>query len=267
MNEPSTRGAAPATSDAGGDNGGDNGGGDPRRIEHAMCREFAASVAHDLNNTILPVLLLAELTRDDLPTGEKLRTHMEKILSAAERSRAYLDRVGEFGRSWDLERRSVALAAVFDKAVERLRSVLPPAVRLQVEITGGDGRMSADVAKIGDVVVELGTNAIEAFDGAAGSIEFQASEMRIEAGDTTAPQGLAAGRYAKFLVRDDGPGMSPEAVRNAFGPFVTGKAGRDARGLGLAIAYGIVSGHAGAIVLGGAVGEGTRAEMYLPMID
>ena len=259
MNEPSTPGAAAANSD--------DGGGDRRLIAHAACREFAASVAHDLNNLLLPVLLLAELTKDNLPAGDALRTNMDKILSAAERSRGYLDRVGEFARSRDLERRTMALAAVVENAIDRLRSALPPTVRLRVEKAGGDGRMSADAGKIGTAIVELGTNAIEALEGAAGTIEFQASETRIEAGDTAAPPGLAAGRYARILVRDDGRGMSREMLTKAFDPFFTGKSDRDGRGLGLAIAYGIVSGHAGAIMLSSAVGEGTRAELYLPMTE
>lgn len=259
MKEPSKRGADFASSD--------DGVGDRRLIAHAACHEFAASLTHDLNNILLPVLLLAELARDNLPAGDALRTNMEKILSAAERSSAYLDRVGEFARSRDLERRAVALAAVVENAVERLRSVLPPTVRLRVETAEGDGRMLADAGKIGTAIVELGTNAAEAFEGAAGTIEFQASETRIEAGDTAAPPGLAAGRYAKILVRDDGPGMSRKALMNAFDPFFTGKADRDGRGLGLAIAHGVVSGHAGTIVLRSVVGEGTRAELYLPMIE
>ncbi len=259
MKEASTRGAAPADNDDGGD--------DRRLLEHAVCREFAASVAHEINNSLLPVVLLAELTRDDLPAGDALRTNMDRILNAAERARDYLDRVRDFGRSQDLERRAVALAMVVENAIGRLRSALPPTVELQVEIAESDGRISADADKIADVIVELGTNAVEAFDGAAGTIEFEASETRIEAGDSNAPSALTAGRYAKFLLRDNGPGMPPEAITSAFDPFFTSKADRGGRGLGLAIAYGVVSGHAGAIVLSSAAGEGTRVELYLPMIE
>ncbi len=259
MKEASTRGAAPAD--------GEDGGDDRRMHEHAACRELAASVAHELNNSLLPVVLLAELTRDDLPAGDALRTNMSRILDAAEQARVYLDRIREFGRSQDLERRPVALAMVVEKSIGRLRSALPPTVELRLEIAGGDGRILADADKIADVIVELGSNAVEAFDGAAGSIEFEAGETRIEAGDGNAPPALTAGRYARFLVRDNGPGMAPEAIARAFDPFFAGKAERGARGLGLAIAYGVVSGHAGAIVLGGSAGEGTRVELYLPMIE
>lgn len=246
---------------------GDEGGGGRRLTEHAACREFGASIAHDLNNLLLPILLLAELTRDELPPGGTLRTNMDKILTAADRSRVYLDRIREFGQSPELERHSVAFTIVVENALAKLRSALPPAVQLREDITESDGRMSADANKIADVVVELGTNAIEAFDGAAGTIEFKASETLIKPGDADAPSGLAAGRYARLQMRDDGPGMSPEAAANALGPFFTSKSDREGRGLGLAIAYGVVSGHGGAILLGSSAAEGTRVEVYLPMIE
>ena len=64
-------------------------------------------------------------------------------------------------------------------------------------------------------------------------------------------------------IADSGPGMSEDVRGRAFEPFFTTKGVRRL-GLGLAVAYGLVSGHGGDIALESAEGRGTTVVFWVP---
>jgi CheY-like chemotaxis protein len=74
---------------------------------------------------------------------------------------------------------------------------------------------------------------------------------------------LAAGIYVCVEVTDSGPGIAPAILPRVFEPFYTTK-GKEHRGLGLALVYGIVTNHGGGVALASQPGEGACARIYLP---
>jgi CheY-like chemotaxis protein len=68
---------------------------------------------------------------------------------------------------------------------------------------------------------------------------------------------------AVVSVGDSGPGMSEDVRGRAFEPFFTTKGVRRL-GLGLAVAYGLVSGHGGDITLESSEGRGTTVVFWVP---
>jgi CheY-like chemotaxis protein len=101
-------------------------------------------------------------------------------------------------------------------------------------------------------------NAVQAMP-AGGIVEVQADNYSLPP-DT--PLALPAGRYVRIVVRDGGDGIPPEVLPNVFDPYFTTKA--HGRGLGLAVAYAVLTKHAGAITLESTVGAGTTATLYVP---
>lgn len=65
-------------------------------------------------------------------------------------------------------------------------------------------------------------------------------------------------------VRDNGCGMSPEALSQVFDPFFTTKPPGEGTGLGLAISHGIVIDHGGRIEVESQLGEGSCFRVILP---
>ena len=65
---------------------------------------------------------------------------------------------------------------------------------------------------------------------------------------------------------DNGNGMSPEVLKQAFNPFFTMKPVGSGTGVGLSIAERIVRRHGGKITLSSIEGEGTTAMMILPVV-
>jgi two-component system, cell cycle sensor histidine kinase and response regulator CckA len=74
---------------------------------------------------------------------------------------------------------------------------------------------------------------------------------------------LAAGTYVCVEITDTGHGIEAEVLPRIFEPFFTTK-GKPHRGLGLALAYGIVSNHGGGLAVSGQPGAGASVRIYLP---
>ena len=77
---------------------------------------------------------------------------------------------------------------------------------------------------------------------------------------TTAP----AGRFARLLISDNGPGFPVELLSRIFEPYVTTKA--RGTGLGLPIVKKIVEEHMGIIEIGNAPEGGARIDIRLPLV-
>jgi signal transduction histidine kinase len=78
---------------------------------------------------------------------------------------------------------------------------------------------------------------------------------------------LMPGFYARITVRDTGKGMSESEKGKIFEPFFTTKEVGRGTGLGLAMVYGIITQHKGAIECESRPDEGTIFRIYLPMIE
>ena len=68
-------------------------------------------------------------------------------------------------------------------------------------------------------------------------------------------------------VKDDGCGMDEATRQHIFEPFFTTKPVGQGTGLGLAVAHGIVEAHHGAITVTTAPGQGSRFDVYLPLVE
>jgi signal transduction histidine kinase len=77
------------------------------------------------------------------------------------------------------------------------------------------------------------------------------------------PLGGEQGAVA-VTVADTGVGIAPEALPHIFEPFFSTKTDATGAGLGLAVVYGIVQRHGGAIEVDSQPGRGARFRMVLP---
>jgi two-component system NtrC family sensor kinase len=75
------------------------------------------------------------------------------------------------------------------------------------------------------------------------------------------------GAHVVVMVQDTGPGISSEIMPRIFEPFFTTKEIGKGTGLGLAVCYGILTEHGGALDVQSTVGVGTTFTITLPAVN
>ena len=115
-----------------------------------------------------------------------------------------------------------------------------------------------DKSQLGQLVDNLTINAFQSMPG-GGTIEVAAHNVLLTAGEHLS---LAAGKYVKLSIKDQGTGIPKELLSRIFDPYYTTKP--SGHGLGLAICYSIASRHGGGLEVESEPGKGSTFHLYLP---
>lgn len=229
---------------------------------------LAGGVAHDFNNILAAILGNADLARQDLPPGAPARESLHEISAAARRGRELVRQVLAFSRQQPMQRKPVCVGDILAESCSLLRAATPSQVQLVQSFATGTPDIQADPTQIGQVLLNLGTNAVHALKGQPGRIEFRVDT--VPPGDPSLPaelvrSGAVRGVGAvRVMVSDDGCGMDAATRNRIFEPFFTTKAVGSGTGLGLPVVLGIVQAHGGAIQVDSVPGEGTTFMLYFP---
>ena len=225
---------------------------------------LAGGVAHDLNNMLMAIIGYTEGLARSLPAHDQRRRDTAEILVSAERSAALTRRLLAFARREMTRPALLDLNAVVSALAPTLRSLLGPAVTLEVRRAPQLRRVRVDQSQLEQVLVDLALNGRDAMPR-GGRLTVETVERHLDEATLRARHpgaDIAPGDYVILTVRDTGVGMSREVLDRAFEPFFTTKA--MGQGLGLAAAYGAVKQNGGYIWASSEVGQGASFDIYLP---
>ena len=183
--------------------------------------ELAAGAGHEINNPLAVISGNAQRlirTEQDADRGETLRS----IVRQTQRIAGILRDLMQFARP--VKPAPGRFAAV--ELMTAVRNDLDPVaaergVTLELASAPADVWLDADFVQLRHVVAALVRNGVEA--------AVKGGWVRL--GCET------AGKLARFVVEDSGPGLEPGAVEHAFDPFYCGRAAGRGRGLGLPTAW------------------------------
>jgi putative PEP-CTERM system histidine kinase len=211
-------------------------------------------VLHDIKNEVSGLSLVVDNARRHLADPEFQRDAMKVVERTVSNLKDLMAHVSGVGRP-----------PVFQPGPCRVRELLDDSVAAAGLALAGDGGIRLTMSYHGDdivnvdggqltrVLVNLLTNAREALSG-SGDIELGAVVER---------DGPGVASRLVLSVRDNGPGMTPEFVRDSlFRPFATTKAA--GLGIGLMQCRGIIEGHGGSIAVDSRPGRGTMFEVRVP---
>ncbi len=212
---------------------------------------LAAGVAHEVNTPLAVITSNAQLLMRQMdPEDPRTRT-LDKIVTQAFRASEIANNLLKFSRvgggefsDLDVNRvisESLSLVEPMLKAAKitvssQLKSLLPP-------VYGNAGKLQ-------QVFMNLIMNARDAMPRGGEltiSTETENSAVQVE-------------------VSDNGVGIPADQLNKIFDPFFTTKGTSRGTGLGLAVTYGIIREHSGAIQVDSVVGRGTTFRLEFPAV-
>ena len=223
---------------------------------------LTGGVAHDFGNLLMAVLSSLDLLRQRLPNADPAVARLiDNAKEDAQRGVALTQRMLAFARRQDLKPAAVDLPDLVRGMSDLLKKSVNPSVRIEMHFPLGLPKASVDPNQLELALLNLAVNARDAMND-GGMITIAARE-ELGGGDT----GLPTGRYVSLSVRDTGRGMDEETLRRAQEPFFTTKGVGKGTGLGLSLVQGLTEQSHGHLVLKSRVGEGTTAEIWLPVAE
>lgn len=211
--------------------------------------QLAGGIAHDFNN-------LLTIVRGSVAAlgGTADSRELGAIDDAAAAGARLVRRLLSISRH-DLHTRAPHDAALLlSEAAELMQRVIPERINIRVTHAVPDATVDIDRDAVQQALLNLAVNARDAIEGAGTiALDVRHAEYR------ETPM-LVIG------VQDDGHGMTADVRAQATEPFFTTKAADAGTGLGLAMVSGTMRHHDGRLVLESAPGQGTRVELWFPVL-
>jgi two-component system NtrC family sensor kinase len=222
----------------------------------ASVGQLAAGVAHEINNPLGTIMLLADVMRNEAPEGDPRREDLLMITEQARRCKGIVFDLLSFAR----ENRVMAQETDINHLVETVvseqtqaegrRTIEYENIYVALDLDPRLPIIQADPDQLRQCLLNLMSNAVDAM-ASGGTIKIA----------TRAPDP----HHVELVVSDTGEGMSEEVMSQLFTPFFTTKPPGKGTGLGLSIIYGIVKMHRGDIQVQSASGQGTTFSIVLPI--
>jgi len=215
---------------------------------------MAGGIAHDFSSLLTSILCNADLALASLPEDAPARLAVHRIEVTARRASALTRQILEIAGRDRSDRQAVDLSRLVEDTLPLIEPLLPATasvvLRLQRDLPTVDG----DPSQLGQVVMNLLSNASDALEGEAGTIE-------VSTGATPHPSTLVSSVWLE--VTDSGKGMDHETRVRIFEPFFSTK--EHGRGLGLAAVRGIVRSHGGTLEVHSEPGLGASFRVWFPL--
>ena len=224
--------------------------------------QLAGGVAHDFNNMLTPILGYADLMLSDLPPEDPNRQSVEEILKAAASARDLTQQLLAFGRKQALELHALDLNEVIVDIKNMMRRTLREDIAIECRLDPSPRVITGDLSQLQQVVMNLLVNAQDAMPRGGRVTISTALEHLDEA--AALDRGLNPGPHVVLSVADTGQGITPEVMSRIYEPFFTTKEKGRGTGLGLAMVYGVMQQHGGAIQAASLPGQGSTFRLYFP---
>jgi len=224
--------------------------------------QLAGGIAHDLNNILAPILLGAQMLRQNVNEPDSPFI-LATIETNAQRGAEIVKQVVAFARGADGQRVLLQARYVIAEICGIIRETFPRSITLKTEQQQDLWTILGDATQLHQILLNLAVNARDAMPH-GGTLTVAAENLLLDEDEASLRPGLEPGPHVLFRISDTGTGISPEIADKIFDPFFTNKGPDKGSGLGLSTVMGIVKSHRGHVEFDSKVGAGTEFRVYLP---
>ena len=223
--------------------------------------DFLSNMSHDIRTPMNAIIGITTLMKNELHQPEKLAEHLDKLETSGQLLLGIINNILDMSRiesgkttlnveKMNLPQQVSQLDSIIRQQAGQRRQTFTVNTHLQHE------NVLADPSRLNQVLMNILSNAVK-YTPKGGHIRLEMEEL---------PRNEHFARY-RFVVQDDGIGMSEEFQKTLFDLFTreekSGTNKVQGTGLGMAITKSIVDLMGGSISVESAPGKGTRFEVVL----
>ena len=224
-------------------------------------REFLFNMSHDIRTPMNAIIGITALMKNELHEPEKLAEHLGKLESSGQLLLGIINDILDMSRiesgkttlhveKMNLPQQISQLDSIIRQQAGQRSQSFTVSTNLQHE------NVLADPNRLNQVLMNILSNAVK-YTPTGGHIRLEVEEL---------PRNEHYARY-RFVVQDDGIGMSADYQKTLFDPFTreerSGTNKVQGTGLGMAITKSVIDLMGGSISVESATGKGTRFEVVL----
>ena len=226
---------------------------------------LAGGIAHDFNNNLQAISGYTQLLLMDDYGSVRQKEMLATIQHACDHGRELTRQLLTFSRKVESRLVPLDLNAELEPVVKLLGRTLPRMIEINTHLTDDLRIVEADPTQFEQIVMNLGINAGHAMQG-GGRLTIETRNVDLDENFCRGQVEIAPGKYALLSITDTGHGMDADIRAHIFDPFFTTRETGAGTGLGLAMVYGIVKNHRGAITCSSEPGQGTTFNIYFPAV-
>ena len=225
---------------------------------------IAGGIAHDLNNSLGPILMSLELLRMKLPDPDSQEL-LAILEGSAQRGADMVRQVLTFARGVEGQRVEVNAADLIREIEKIVNETFLRHIQIRTRIGPGLWTIIGDSTQMHQVLLNLCLNARDAMPQ-GGMLVLSAENRWVDPAEEALRDNPQAGPgpFVLFRVEDTGSGISPDAMEAIFDPFFTTKEFGSGSGLGLSTSLAIVKSHGGFLRVATEPGKGTTFQVFIP---
>ena len=223
--------------------------------------DFLSNMSHDIRTPMNAIIGITTLMKNELHEPEKLAEHLGKLETSGQLLLGIINNILDMSRiesgktTLNVEKMNLPLQisqldSIIRQQAGQRSQTFTVSTNLQHE------NVLADPNRLNQVLMNILSNAVK-YTPTGGHIRFEVEEL---------PRNEHYARY-RFVVQDDGIGMSADYQKTLFDPFTreerSGTNKVQGTGLGMAITKSVIDLMGGSISVESATGKGTRFEVVL----
>ena len=229
---------------------------------------LVGGIAHDFNNTLAAIQGNLYLAQKYNQGNEAVSTKLDVIDQLGKHSAKIIQQLLTFARKGNVQMAPISLNTLF-AGLERLtRSFIPENIAFDIKTSDQPLTVKGDMTQLQQIMLNLFNNAVDAVaDKAQPQVECRLEAMSADDLFMREHPWLESNQLAHIHVHDNGCGIPEENLQHIFEPFFTTKEVGKGTGLGMAMVYGSIQTHHGAIDIESKPDEGTSIHLYLSRVQ
>ena len=228
--------------------------------------QLAGGIAHEFNNAMQVILNSAYFIQEKPEKSASVVKFANMIVKSAERTSGLTQQLLGFSRKSFIQKKVLNLGELVSNQMKMVGRLIGEQIIIESHTDDDLDLVNVDPGKIEQVILNLCVNARDAMPhGGRIVIETKNFTADQEFSDFHGLEG--AGPFVILSVSDNGSGISAENQQHVFEPFFTTKEVGKGTGLGLAMVYGAIQQHGGAIEVFSEPENGSTFKIFLPAVE